>query len=221
MLINKRKTSGILFDFDNTLVKTEALAAKALDEVLARINVSLTQQETEWMAGRSWPDIFEHIFVPRKLPISSNELISEVLTIKEKMLKKNIPTLPGAFQAVNKLSKTFPVGLVSGSFQNEITPILQAINLDKIFKTTVSAEDVKRGKPFPDPYLLGAKQLGISPEEIVVFEDSRPGLISAQAAGAKCVIVLAGASANIDLTGADLIIDNLLCVNADFINKNF
>ncbi|MGW9158139.1 HAD-IA family hydrolase [Microbacterium sp. NPDC055665] len=70
----------------------------------------------------------------------------------------------------------------------------------------VAAEDVERGKPEPDPYLLGARRLGRSPEECVVFEDSVPGIRSARAAGAGVVIGIGAASAggNPDLVIGDL-----------------
>ena len=54
---------------------------------------------------------------------------------------------------------------------------------------TVTGDDVSRGKPDPDPYLLGAKLLGVDPERCVVFEDSPSGGDAARAAGATVVAV--------------------------------
>jgi sugar-phosphatase len=53
----------------------------------------------------------------------------------------------------------------------------------------VAAEDVKRGKPAPDPFLLGAELLGVAARECLVFEDTLAGLRSAQAAGMESVVV--------------------------------
>lgn len=55
----------------------------------------------------------------------------------------------------------------------------------------VSADDVQRGKPAPDPFLLGAERLGMRPEDCLVFEDTLAGLQSAEAAGMDSVIVTA------------------------------
>ena len=55
----------------------------------------------------------------------------------------------------------------------------------------VAAEDVKHGKPAPDPFLLGAEKLGMRPEECLVFEDTLAGLQSAAAAGMDSVMVTA------------------------------
>ena len=53
----------------------------------------------------------------------------------------------------------------------------------------VAAEDVERGKPAPDPFLLGARKLGVVPEDCLVFEDTLAGLQSAAAAGMASVVV--------------------------------
>lgn len=55
----------------------------------------------------------------------------------------------------------------------------------------VSAEDVKRGKPNPDPFLLGAQKLGVAPQDCLVFEDTTIGLAAAEAAGMDSLVVTA------------------------------
>jgi len=54
----------------------------------------------------------------------------------------------------------------------------------------VVSEDVPRGKPFPDPYLLGAKQAGVKPENCIVIEDAPSGIRSGRAAGCKTIALL-------------------------------
>lgn len=53
----------------------------------------------------------------------------------------------------------------------------------------VAAEDVERGKPAPDPFLLGARRLGVAPRDCLVFEDTVAGLRSAAAAGMASIVV--------------------------------
>jgi sugar-phosphatase len=55
----------------------------------------------------------------------------------------------------------------------------------------VAAEDVERGKPAPDPFLLGARKLGVEPTDCLVFEDTLAGLQSAAAAGMASIVVTA------------------------------
>ncbi|AXG76924.1 HAD family hydrolase [Streptomyces paludis] len=54
-------------------------------------------------------------------------------------------------------------------------------------KTLITADDITRGKPDPEPYLLGAARLGVDPARCVVFEDAPAGLASARAAGMRSV----------------------------------
>ncbi|MGH3692387.1 MAG: HAD-IA family hydrolase, partial [Microbacterium sp.] len=71
------------------------------------------------------------------------------------------------------------------------------------------AEDVARGKPEPDPYLLGAHRLARAPQDCIVFEDSVPGIRAARAAGVGAVIGVGAGSAQGD---PDLIIADLASV---------
>ena len=59
----------------------------------------------------------------------------------------------------------------------------------------VSADDVSRGKPAPDPYLLAAKRLGIAPARLVVIEDSREGIAAGRAAGMDVIAIARGRGA--------------------------
>jgi sugar-phosphatase len=58
-------------------------------------------------------------------------------------------------------------------------------------KVLVAAEDVQRGKPAPDPFLLGAERLGFAPEHCLAFEDTLAGLTAAESAGMDAVVITA------------------------------
>jgi len=76
----------------------------------------------------------------------------------------------------------------------------------------VTGSDVTRGKPAPDPYLLGAKRLGFEPEDCVVFEDAQAGVLAGKAAGVKLVI---GVSVRALDTDADIVIEDLAGISFD------
>ncbi|MET7570473.1 HAD family hydrolase [Streptomyces sp. NPDC005492] len=79
-------------------------------------------------------------------------------------------------------------------------------------KTLVVAEDVTRGKPDPEPYLLAARQLGVDPARCVVFEDAPAGLQAGRAAG-MITVALATTHQAHELD-ADLVVDNLSALSA-------
>jgi sugar-phosphatase len=74
--------------------------------------------------------------------------------------------------------------------------------------TLVTADDVKQGKPAPDPYRLAAEQLGVDPRECLVFEDAPAGVESAHRAGAR-VIAVATTNPPDALAAADAVVDRL------------
>ena len=79
-------------------------------------------------------------------------------------------------------------------------------------KTLVVAEDVTRGKPDPEPYLLAARQLGVDPADCVVFEDAPAGLQAGRAAG-MITVALATTHEAHELD-ADLVVSDLSAVSA-------
>jgi len=72
----------------------------------------------------------------------------------------------------------------------------------------VTSDDVERGKPFPDGYLLGAARLGFAANDCLVVEDAPPGVEAGRAAGAR-VLALTTTHAREGLTGADYIVPDL------------
>jgi sugar-phosphatase len=78
----------------------------------------------------------------------------------------------------------------------------------------VSADKVTHGKPHPEPYLTGAKLLGLAPAECLVIEDSPAGVASGKAAGCKVLAVLSSHLRS-ELNGADWVVDSLEQVSAE------
>lgn len=76
----------------------------------------------------------------------------------------------------------------------------------------VTGGDVQKGKPAPDPYLLGAKRLGFEPKDCIVFEDAQAGVLAGKAAGVKLVI---GVSVRALDTEADIVIEDLAGISFD------
>ncbi len=82
-----------------------------------------------------------------------------------------------------------PLAIVSGSPRENVVQILGRLGLTDRFKALVCAEDYRRGKPDPEPFLAGAAALGVAPKRCLVFEDAEPGIAAAQAAGMQWVRV--------------------------------
>jgi len=72
----------------------------------------------------------------------------------------------------------------------------------------ITVEDVKAHKPLPDPYLAGAKLLGVPPELCLAVEDSVAGVASAKAAGMYCVAAPSEMTLDADLSAADIRVES-------------
>lgn len=106
--------------------------------------------------------------------------------------RENPPAmLPGLLELLSFLeSKGYPLYIASSSSVKDIRTHLEANKLEKFFTDITSADEVAKGKPSPDVYLRALEKIGnISPEEVLVLEDSRNGVLAATYAGLPTIAV--------------------------------
>jgi HAD superfamily hydrolase (TIGR01509 family) len=125
--------------------------------------------------------------------------------------RQELPVVDGAVEAVRRLAARWPLGLASSSNRPLIDTVLELAGLTECFRTTVSSEEVARGKPAPDVYLEAARRLGVAPQACAAIEDSHSGIAAARAAGMRVVAIPnpsfpPGADA---LAAADLVLDSI------------
>ncbi|WDF56134.1 HAD family hydrolase [Mucilaginibacter sp. KACC 22063] len=75
------------------------------------------------------------------------------------------------------------IGVVSGGSREAVEKTLNILKIRGLVEVIVCAGETLHGKPFPDPFLKAAAELGIAPEDCIVFEDAEPGVTAAKAAG--------------------------------------
>ncbi|MFA6032376.1 MAG: HAD family phosphatase [Myxococcota bacterium] len=132
----------------------------------------------------------------------------------ERDLATGLKPIPGTFDFVRRAAQSHAMAIASGALHAEIETILRLQGMRGFFGDIVGAEDVVRGKPYPDPFLkameLSGKRLGIpiAPAECVVIEDSINGVDAAKEAGMKC-IALTTSYPRERLGHADLVVDSL------------
>ena len=140
---------------------------------------------------------------------SKDLLVDDLLQQKSQMYLKLFPAnkkdYPGAIDLIHSLAKDFILALTSSSSRAEVDLIAKEFGIDHEFRITISADDVTKGKPNPEPYLITAQKLDLQPQECVVIEDSRSGVLSAKAAGCYCIGVTTTHTKE-DLKEADLVI---------------
>lgn len=196
--------SGILFDNDGVLVDSHA-AAKAAWDVWASEYYPGYDLDKAKNAGRRAEDMVREMVAPELFEIA-NKRIDEL----EQETAHMTVALAGAKELLSSIDQKYWTICTSAN-PNLGRARLEAAGLP-IPLNLVTGNDVERGKPFPDPYLLGAKKLGFEPENCVVFEDAQSGVLSAFEAGIGLVI---GVGTRGMETDADLVVKDLTGISFD------
>jgi len=134
------------------------------------------------------------------------------------LIKNNLKLYPGVVELIHTLHKKYTLALTTSSTCAEVETVINKLQIGKLFKTIVTAEDVKHGKPNPEPYLLTADKLDVNFEDCLVIEDSENGIRSAKSAGMKCVAITNTENRH-NLQLADRIVVNYSEINETFIQN--
>jgi beta-phosphoglucomutase len=174
---------AVVFDFNGTLSDDEPVLARVYKELFAELGRPLSPaQYFEHLAGHTDEEMFIRWFGE-----SSEELIRERVRRYNALVSDGSTVHDEVRAAVRWAADRLPVAVVSAALRDEIEPVLRAAGLLDLFAVVLSQDDVTRGKPDPQPYLLAAERLDLPPEELLVFEDTDVGVASAKAAGARVV----------------------------------
>jgi beta-phosphoglucomutase len=182
----KSKFKAVLFDFDGTLAATMEDNFNAWKCALAEYGVEIKPDDYYPVEGLRVLEVPKHLFKRhgKKAPDAK-----EVAEKKEHYYKKNhnFALYPGVTDLLDAFNdKNIPLAVVTAGQLERLRYSTPNGFLDK-FKTVITGEDTKHGKPAPDPYLKGAEALGVRPQECVVVENAPLGIRSAKKAGTYCI----------------------------------
>jgi sugar-phosphatase len=175
-------TRAILFDMDGTLVDSTIVVERVWSRYADRHGLDL-DAILATSHGRLMRETVAR-WAPDGVDIEAE---CDDLSAFELAQKDGTQAVPGAAEFANAVPRD-AVALVTSAPLDLATLRLTAAGIT-LPNVVVTAEDVDRGKPHPDPYLRGAELLGVAPKDAVVFEDAEAGIESALAAGMRCIIV--------------------------------
>jgi HAD superfamily hydrolase (TIGR01509 family) len=190
----------VIFDFDGVIIDSEILHFHAFNEALAPLGASITEQDYfKVYLGLTDLDCFKAINGKFKLNLDNSGLeniLKEKSCFFRKLVKTSGKLIEGVCDFLIMLKQNnIPMAICSGALLAEIVLILDANKLKSFFEVIVSADQVKRGKPYPDGFLLALQKLNekrtsaIQPGQCIVIEDSRWGLEAAQKAAMHTIAV--------------------------------
>ncbi len=127
--------------------------------------------------------------------------------------EEGVSLLPGVSRLLSEFAAAnWPQAVGSSAPPKNLDLLLGLTDIRKYFKSIVSGEDVTRGKPDPEVFLVAAAKLGIDPRQCVVFEDAVAGVAAAKAGGMHSVAVTFVGHHSSDkllAAGADLVVESL------------
>jgi len=131
--------------------------------------------------------------------VSKEKVTEDIVENVIRLVLEKGACLDGVNKTLENLQQaSFKIGLASSSKMKIISAVLEKLQLQDYFEVVHSAEFEKYGKPHPQVFITTAELLDIPPSECLVFEDSLNGVISALAAGMKCIAVPEKDAYNLD-----------------------
>lgn len=215
-----KKIKAILFDMDGTLIDTEPLGIEALNHLLMDNKVVLTEEELtlfDKIWRRDGTDItaekfFANILEKYKINIKESNFIESFYEIYEQLIIE-AKLLPGADKLLKELHGKHKLALVTASTRLQAMAIIKQNGWEDIFDTIVSYEEYKIKKPNPASFLTAAKNLEVLPEECIVVEDSKNGVLAGKNANMYVIGIRAGNRSTQDISSADEIVETLSDIN--------
>ena len=180
---------AVVFDLDGLLIQTEEIWDEVREALVRERGGRYDASAQRAMMGMSSPEWSRYMHDELGLSDPPEEISAEVVRRMEARYRRQLPLVPGARDAVERLAARWPLGLASSSNRPLIDAVLELSGLARFFRVTVSSEEVARGKPSPDVYLDAARRLDVSPQRCAAVEDSHSGMRSARAAGMRVVAI--------------------------------
>ncbi|MGC4173749.1 HAD family hydrolase [Demequina sp.] len=177
--------AAVLWDMDGTLIDSEPYWIAAETELCTKFGVPWTHQDGLSLVGNSL-EYSAGILRERGVLMESHDIIDHLIGRVTMQVRERAPWQQDAFDLLNDvLAAGIPCALVTMSYKQLADALLARV--PEAFAVVVTGDEVAKGKPDPEAFLLAASRLGVDIHECVAFEDSISGVASALASAARTV----------------------------------
>jgi beta-phosphoglucomutase len=192
---------------DGTLIDSEEFHWISWRDTLANEGIAITREQFLSSFGQRNDSI-----LPQWLGAAEpSERVGRIANAKEELYrhlvrKNGMSALPGVRSWLQRLHEQgWLQAIASSAPRPNIEVVLEALGTAHFFQAIVSSEDVRRGKPDPEVYLIAASRVGVSPNRSIVVEDAAAGIEGVRSAGMRSI----GVSHNGKHLGADIVVQSL------------
>jgi HAD superfamily hydrolase (TIGR01509 family) len=174
---------AVLLDMDGTLLDTEPSYVSALTAALDAFGYPDATATCHALIGIPGAECEALLRARYGEGFPFADVIEAFAVRSDAMFREGLPLKPGAIELLDALREArCPFAIVTSTSRPTAERHLTFAGIRARFDTLVTCDDVARGKPSPDIYLLAAAKLGVRPQACVAIEDSNPGIAAAFAA---------------------------------------
>ncbi|MCK5217908.1 HAD family phosphatase [bacterium] len=202
MTIKLDSLHAVIFDMDGVIINGMPYHVAAWKETFQAVGLEITPQEVYAREGEAGTAAVVHFLKQRGVEASGEE-VKALIQKKEERFKAIVRV--EVFDGVQDLLKELQnrgkrLALVTGTARHELE-ISLPLDIQNKFEIIITSDEVKHGKPHPEPYLNALAALQLPPEQAVVIENAPLGIQSANAAGLQCLAITSSLDRS-QLTGA-------------------
>lgn len=210
---------GFIFDLDGVIVDTAKYHFLAWKKLANSLDIDFSEAQNEQLKGVSRVRSLEKILSWGNITLSedkftelmgkkNDDYLNYINSMDQSEILPDVPKTLSLLQEHNQ-------GIALGSASKNARTILKKVKLLNHFEIIVDGNDVSKAKPDPEVFLRAAKQLNVSPEHCIVFEDSVAGIQAANTAN----MISIGIGDTTVLNQADYVFKDFTQISTDFLTE--
>ena len=178
----------IIFDLDGTLIDSNHVWIDVDIQFLSRRGKQITPEYTEFVAHAIFPTAARFTKDYYQLDDSPEEIQAEWMDLAREAYQFHVPCKPGVLQFMEQCrQRGEPMALFSASVPELGQMAVTRLGFDRYLSKLIFAYNLGMDKHLPEAFILAAEQLGVSPADCVMYEDSARNCAAAKAAGLTVV----------------------------------
>lgn len=187
---DEQMTEAVIFDLDGSMVDSMWIWRDIDIEYLGKFGISLPENLQACIEGMSFGETAAYFKERFKLPDSLDEIKADWNCMARDKYANEVPVKEGVKELLDYCKENgIKAGIATSNSRELVETLVGAHRFGAYFDCIMTACDVSKGKPAPDIYLAVARELGVSPENCLVFEDIIPGIQAGLSAGMKVCAV--------------------------------
>ena len=210
---------AVIWDMDGVIADTAPYHLKAWQKAFREKGVDFTEDDFRRNFGKRNDSIIKNTLGSQIAQDEIEAIARRKETTYRRVARERVTPLPGAIALMKSLmERGFKMAIASSAPIANIRLITRELGIGDFFQAIVTGQDVAKGKPSPQGFLLAARRLGVAPANCIVIEDAIAGITACQRAGMHCIAVT-NTHPRQSLSEADLVVDSLEEITTDDLEK--